>query len=50
LCAAGEKLVSVTCPGDTIWIGRDADSEMATCSNSPGPALALCNRSTGPMQ
>jgi hypothetical protein len=42
LCSAGEKLVSVTCPGGTIWIGRTAQSEMATCSNSPGPALALC--------
>jgi Collagen triple helix repeat (20 copies) len=42
LCAAGEKIVSVTCPGGTIWIGRTAESETATCSNSPGPALALC--------
>src|SRR5262245_28339082 len=42
LCSAGEKLVSVTCPGGTIWIGRTAESETATCSNSPGPALALC--------
>jgi hypothetical protein len=42
LCSAGEKLISVTCPGGTIWIGRTAESETATCSNSPGPALALC--------
>jgi hypothetical protein len=42
LCSAGEKLVSVTCPGGTVSISRNADSEMATCSNSPGPALALC--------
>lgn len=42
LCSAGEKLVSVTCPSGTIWIGRTAESETATCSNSPGPALALC--------
>ena len=42
LCSAGEKLVSVTCPGGTIWIGRTAESETATCSKSPGPALALC--------
>lgn len=42
LCSAGEKLVSVTCPGGTTWIGRTAESETATCSNSPGPALALC--------
>ena len=44
LCAAGEKMVSVTCPGGTIWIGRTAESETATCSNSPGPALALCTK------
>lgn len=42
LCAAGEKLVSVTCSGGTIWIGRTAETETATCSNSSGPALALC--------
>jgi hypothetical protein len=42
LCAAGEKIVSVTCPGGTIWIGRTAETETATCSNSAGPALALC--------
>ena len=42
LCSAGEKLVSVTCPGGKIWIGRTAESETATCSDSPGPALALC--------
>jgi Collagen triple helix repeat (20 copies) len=42
LCAAGEKIVSVTCPGGTIWIGKTAETETATCSNSSGPALALC--------
>jgi hypothetical protein len=42
LCAAGEKMVSVTCPGGTISIGRTAESETATCSGSPGRALALC--------
>jgi hypothetical protein len=42
LCGAGEKLVSVTCPGGTIEIGKNADSEVASCSGSPGPALALC--------
>ena len=42
LCTAGEKIVSVTCPGGTIWIGRTAETETATCSNSQGPALALC--------
>jgi hypothetical protein len=41
-CSPGEKLISVTCPGGAIAIKRDADIESATCSNSPGPALALC--------
>lgn len=41
-CSPGEKLVSVTCPGGTIAISKTADGEAATCSNSPGPALALC--------
>ena len=39
-CSPGEKLVSVTCPGGTIEISKT--DEAATCSNSPGPALALC--------
>ena len=41
-CNAGEKLVSVTCPGGVIRIGKAVDPEAATCSNSSGPALALC--------
>jgi hypothetical protein len=41
-CGPGEKLISVTCPGGTIQITRNADIEAASCSNSPGPALALC--------
>ncbi len=41
-CNAGEKLVSVTCPGGTIAITKTADTEAASCSNTPGPALALC--------
>ncbi len=41
-CSPGEKLVSVTCPGGTIEISKT--DETATCSNSPGPALALCIR------
>jgi hypothetical protein len=43
-CSAGEKLVSVTCPGGTIAFSKTADGEAATCSSSPGPALALCIR------
>jgi hypothetical protein len=39
LCAAGEKLVSVTCPGGTIWIGRDADSEMAHVQKFTGTGV-----------
>ena len=39
-CYPGEKLVSVTCPGGTITISKT--DEAATCSGTPGPALALC--------
>jgi collagen triple helix repeat protein len=41
-CSPGEKLVSATCPGGTLQITRNADIDSASCSNSPGPALALC--------
>ena len=41
-CSPGEKLISATCPGGTVAITHNADIESATCSNSPGPALALC--------
>jgi hypothetical protein len=41
-CNAGEQIASVTCPGGTISIGKDADVESASCTSSPGPALALC--------
>jgi hypothetical protein len=41
-CSPGEKLISATCPGGNILITRNADIESAACSNSPGPALALC--------
>jgi len=42
-CSPGERLVSVTCPGGgTIAITRNADIDAASCSNSPGPVLALC--------
>jgi hypothetical protein len=41
-CSPGEKLISATCPGGTIQITKNADIESASCSNSPGPALALC--------
>lgn len=38
ICGPNETLVSVTCPGATIVLSN----ELATCSNTPGPALALC--------
>jgi len=41
-CGAGEKLVSVTCPGGAIRIGKAAEPEMATCRDASGPALGLC--------
>jgi hypothetical protein len=41
-CNAGEQIASVTCPGGTISIGKNADIESASCTSSPGPALALC--------
>ena len=41
-CSPGERLVSVTCPGGIIELSKT--DEAATCSNSPGPALALCIR------
>jgi len=41
-CDPGEKLVSVTCPGANISLRRSTEVETATCSNTPGPALALC--------
>lgn len=42
ICNTGEKLASVTCPGGTIQVRKIGDSDAATCSGSPGPALALC--------
>jgi hypothetical protein len=41
-CSPGEKMISATCPGGTLQITRNADIDSASCSNSPGPALALC--------
>jgi hypothetical protein len=41
-CSPGERLVSVTCPGGSVTITKNADIEAAACSNANGPALALC--------
>ena len=43
-CSAGEKFASVTCLGGTVAISKNGDTETASCSNSPGPAMALCMR------
>jgi hypothetical protein len=43
-CNAGETVASVTCPQGSVSITKNGDTETASCSNSPGPALALCVR------
>jgi hypothetical protein len=44
-CEAGETIASVTCPPQgAISITKNGDTETASCTNSPGPALALCVR------
>jgi hypothetical protein len=43
-CGAGEALASVTCPQGAVSITKNGDTETASCSNSSGPALALCVR------
>jgi Collagen triple helix repeat (20 copies) len=43
-CDAGESLASVTCPQGVISISKNGDMETVSCSNSPGPAIALCVR------
>ena len=43
-CDAGESLASVTCPQGVISITKNGDTETVSCSNSPGPAIALCVR------
>ena len=43
-CNPGETVASVTCPQGAVSITKNGDTETAFCSNSPGPALALCVR------
>src|SRR5215467_7693273 len=43
-CNAGETIASITCPQGAVSITKNGDTETASCSNSPGPALALCVR------
>jgi len=44
VCDHGEMLGSVTCPNGTIAISKNGDAEAVSCSNSSGPAIALCMR------
>ncbi len=41
-CGEGEAIASVTCPGGNISLSKNGEAETAACTNSPGPALALC--------
>ena len=41
-CKQGETIASVTCPGGNVSLSKNGDTETASCTNSPGPALALC--------
>jgi hypothetical protein len=41
-CKQGETIASVTCPGGNVSLSKNGDTETAACTNSPGPALALC--------
>src|SRR6516164_9518843 len=43
-CEAGETIASITCPQGEISITKTGSTETASCSNSPGPALAICVR------
>ncbi len=41
-CNQDEMLASVTCPNGTLTISKNGNMEAASCSNSPGPAIAIC--------
>jgi hypothetical protein len=41
-CNSGEQMASVTCPGGTISFGKNGDIDNASCTSTPGPAIALC--------
>jgi hypothetical protein len=43
-CNAGEALASVTCPQGQVSITKNTETETASCSQTHGPALALCVR------
>src|SRR5215471_5135550 len=44
VCEPGETIASITCPQGAISITKSGNTETASCSNSPGPALAICVR------
>ena len=43
-CGSGESLASITCTGGTVSVSKEGEAESVSCSNSSGPALALCVR------
>jgi len=43
-CEPGETIASITCPQGAISITKSGNTETASCSNSPGPAVAICVR------
>jgi hypothetical protein len=43
-CSAGETLASVTCPGGTVRISTPGPFVTASCTDTKGPAIALCVR------
>jgi hypothetical protein len=43
-CNAGESLASVICPQGQVSFTKNGDKESASCSQTHGPALALCVR------
>src|SRR5215467_1949850 len=42
-CEPGET-IATTCPQGAISITKSGNTETASCSNSPGPVLAICVR------
>ena len=43
-CGSGETLASITCTGGSVSVSKEGEAESVSCSNSSGPALALCVR------
>jgi len=47
LAIAGSKVASVTYSGGTISFFKNRDVKNASCTLTPGPALALCAKTSG---